>query len=112
VNISSGTVHSGTPMFAHYVTSKAAVIGLTRVMARELGDFNIRVNAIAPGYTQSLDEPGDEFLNRLRQVATVRCLKRVQEPEDLVGAVLFFCSDDSAFITGQTLLVDGGSSMS
>ncbi|HLQ34739.1 MAG TPA: 3-oxoacyl-ACP reductase family protein [Chloroflexota bacterium] len=112
VNISSGTVHSGTPMFAHYVTSKAAVIGLTRVMARELGDYNIRVNAIAPGYTQSLDDPDDEFMTRLRHVANMRCLKRVQEPRDLVGTVIFFCSDDSAFITGQTLLVDGGSSMS
>jgi len=112
VNISSGTVHMGTPMFAHYVTSKAGVIGLTRVMARELGDYNVRVNAIAPGYTQSLDEPDQAFLARLRQVADQRCLKRVQEPQDLVGTVLFFCSDDSAFITGQTLLVDGGSSMS
>jgi len=71
-------------MFAHYVTSKAAVIGLTRVMARELGDYNIRVNAIAPGYTQSLDEPDDEFLTRLRGVANMRCLKRVQEPQDRI----------------------------
>ncbi len=112
VNISSGTVHAGTPNFAHYVTSKAGVIGLTRVMARELGDYNVRVNAIAPGLTLSIEDADEAFVARHRNLAGMRCLKRIQEPQDLVGTVIFFCSDESAFITGQTLLVDGGSSMS
>jgi 3-oxoacyl-[acyl-carrier protein] reductase len=110
VNISSGTVFSGTPWFAHYVTSKAGVIGFTRVLAKELGEWNINVNAIAPGLTQSLDEADvDQGLmeyheNRARQ----RSVKRLETPQDLVGAAAFLCSPDSDFMTGQTLVVDGG----
>jgi len=110
VNISSGTVHAGAPNFAHYVTSKAAVIGLTRVMSRELGDYDIRVNAIAPGLTLSI-EADEARVAQHKNFAMMRSIKRIQAPEDLVGAVIFFISEDSAFVTGQTLLVDGGASM-
>jgi 3-oxoacyl-[acyl-carrier protein] reductase len=111
VNISSGTVFSGTPRFAHYVTSKAGVIGFTRALARELGDSNITVNAVAPGLTQSFDEIDDETLQRFEQISQSRAMKRVQTPQDLVGAIAFLCSSDSDFMTGQTLVVDGGSAM-
>src|SRR5690348_8892529 len=108
INISSGTIFSGTEGFAHYVTSKAAVWGLARVLARELGPFGVRVNAITPGLTSSemVQEvyPAEILANR----AEARVFRREQLPEDLVGTVVFLCSEASAFITGQTLNVDGG----
>ena len=111
VNISSGSIFSGQGMRIHYVTSKAGVVGFTRTLARELGDFSITVNTLTPGST--LSEPQDnakavEF--RQSGVAT-RCLKRVQIPEDLVGAMIFLCSSESDFMTGQTMVVDGGNMM-
>jgi 3-oxoacyl-[acyl-carrier protein] reductase len=108
VNISSGTVFNGSPGRVHYVASKAAVVGITRVLARELGGDNIRVNAIAPGNTLSEENPTEEIVRMREAAAASRALKRVQRPQDLVGAVQFLLSDDAAFITGQTLLVDGG----
>ena len=111
INVSSGTVHYGAPMVAHYVTSKAGVIGFTRALARELGEFHITVNAIAPGLTLSLDEPDERTLEGDRRRMEARSIKRSQVPEDLVGTVIFLCSSDSAFITGQTLAVDGGATM-
>ena len=108
VNISSGTVFLGTPHFAHYVTTKAGVIGFTRTLATEAGEFGITVNAIAPGLTATrtvLDGPlGDMF----EGIISMQALKRRQEPEDLVGALLFFVTDEGAFVTGQTIAVDGG----
>jgi NAD(P)-dependent dehydrogenase (short-subunit alcohol dehydrogenase family) len=108
INISSGTIFSGTEGFAHYVTSKAAVWGLTRVLARELGDYGVRVNAVTPGLTSSemVQEvyPSDLLAAR----AQARVFRREQMPEDLVGTIVFLCADASAFITGQTLNVDGG----
>lgn len=108
INISSGTIFSGTEGFAHYVTSKAAVWGLARVLARELGPYGVRVNAITPGLTSSemVQEvyPAEALTDR----AQARVFRREQVPEDLVGTVVFLCSDASAFITGQTLNVDGG----
>ena len=108
VNISSGTVFAGTTNLLHYVTSKAGVIGLTRGLSRELGDYNINVNAIAPGLTISMDDSNDvrSGFNDLRVQA--RALKRTETPEDLVGTAVFLCSSDSDFMTGQTLVVDGG----
>ncbi len=111
VNISSGTVYKGTPRFAHYVTSKAGVIGFTRVLAKELGEHNIMVNAVAPGLTQSLGDIDDETMQMFERQAESRALKRVQMPEDLVGTVAFLCSADSDFMTGQTLVVDGGAAL-
>lgn len=111
VNISSTVHFKGTSMLLHYVASKGAVIGMTRALARELGSSNIRVNSVAPGYTLSegvLAHP--EQVDRLAEASRAgRALCRDQRPEDVAGSVAFFLSDASAFITGQTLIVDGGS---
>ena len=111
VNISSGTVFSGSPQILHYVTSKAGVIGLTRALARELGDYNINVNAVAPGLTMSMDEIDDVRMARNQTRIEARAIKRSEVPQDLVGTVVFLCSSDSDFMTGQTLVVDGGAQM-
>ena len=111
VNISSGTVFNGSTQMLHYVTSKAGVIGLTRSLARELGDYNINVNAIAPGLTVSMDADDEDKLLRFETRMQARSLKRLEGPQDLVGAVLFLCSPDSDFMTGQTMVVDGGAQM-
>jgi 3-oxoacyl-[acyl-carrier protein] reductase len=109
VNISSGTWLSGSPGRIHYVTSKAGVVGFTRTLAREVGEDNINVNAIAPGSTLSEENPTEEILKLRRARLGDRALKRVQVPQDLVGTVLFLCSPLSDFMTGQTVAVDGGS---
>jgi 3-oxoacyl-[acyl-carrier protein] reductase len=111
INISSGTALKGSASRIHYVTSKAGIIGFTRTLAMEVGKDNICVNCIAPGSTLS-EENADEALIKYRQAAaSTRALQRMQRPEDLVGAVAFFASADSDFITGQTLVVDGGAHM-
>jgi NAD(P)-dependent dehydrogenase (short-subunit alcohol dehydrogenase family) len=107
VNISSASVLSGSPLFAHYTSSKGGLIALTRVMAREAGGRGIRVNAVAPGFT--LTDASRELFEDPESYGVDRgALKRSAHPEDIVGAVLFLASDASAFITGQTLVVDGG----
>ena len=111
INISSGTAFNGSATRIHYVTSKAGVLGFTRTLAREVGPHGITVNAIAPGSTLSEEHVTDEIIKMRRGAVQGRALARLQLPEDLVGAVIFFASDDSAFITGQTLVVDGGGFM-
>jgi NAD(P)-dependent dehydrogenase (short-subunit alcohol dehydrogenase family) len=111
VNIASGTLFKGTPHLMHYVASKGAVVAMTRVMARELGADNIMVNCIAPGLTLSPAVQATYSLADIEANKASRALKREEEPEDLSGALVFFCSGESDFITGQTLLVDGGSVM-
>jgi len=101
-------VFAGTPMFLHYVTSKAGVIGLSRALARELGESGINVNAVSPGLTASLEVIPEEQARLHQQRVEARSIKRVEVPEDLVGVVVFLCSADSDFMTGQTLVVDGG----
>ena len=108
INISSGTIFGGQTGFAHYVTSKAAVWGLARVLARELGEFGVRVNSITPGLTSSEMVQEIYGTDALQLNAERRIFRREQTPQDLVGTVVFLCSDASAFITGQTLNVDGG----
>ncbi|MEW6475712.1 MAG: 3-oxoacyl-ACP reductase family protein [Actinomycetota bacterium] len=112
VNISSGTAHAGIVGALHYVTSKGAVIGFTRALARELGDFGINVNCLTPGFTMSeaskklMREAGAESLEDL--VVAAQCFKRPEQPEDLTGAVVFLVSNLSDFMTGQVVNVDGG----
>lgn len=112
INIASGTVFKGTPMLLHYVSSKGAQVAFTRALAREVGDDGITVNCIAPGLTMSEKVIEDEQWTAVKDGNTAsRAIKREQVPEDLLGAVVFFSSSDSDFITGQTLVVDGGSAM-
>jgi NAD(P)-dependent dehydrogenase (short-subunit alcohol dehydrogenase family) len=110
INLASGTPYKGVPFFLHYVASKGAVIAMTRALAKELGGDNVLVNTVAPGFTISdgvLANPVQ--LEQLREAsAKARVLVRDQYPEDIVGAVLFFAGDESSFVTGQSLVVDGG----
>jgi 3-oxoacyl-[acyl-carrier protein] reductase len=108
VNISSGTALNGSAGRIHYVTSKAGVIGFTRTLAREVGEDNINVNAIAPGSTLSEENPSEDVIKMRAARLQDRALKRVQMPQDLVGTVLFLSSPLSDFMTGQTVAVDGG----
>ena len=107
INISSSTAYWGTPNFLHYVTSKAALIGLTRSLAREVGEFGICVNAIAPGLVEHEGQNAPKALTELQ--LKERSIKRLQTPEDLLGTLVFLASSDSDFMTGQTIVVDGGS---
>jgi NAD(P)-dependent dehydrogenase (short-subunit alcohol dehydrogenase family) len=107
INISSSTAFAGTPLFLHYVASKAALIGITRSLAREVGVYGICVNAIAPGLVQHEGQNAPKEFTDFQLKA--RALKRLQTPDDLLGALLYLASSDSDFVTGQTLLVDGGS---
>ena len=107
INVSSATVFSGSPLWAHYVASKGGLIALTRVMAREAGDLGIRVNALAPGFT--LTDASRELIADAETYGVERgAIKRGARAEDMVGAALFLASDSSAYVTGQTLVVDGG----
>ena len=111
INIASGTFFKGVPHYIHYTTSKGGVMGFTRSLARELGDFGIRVNAIAPGFTLSGENEKNMPDEGKAANVRVRMLKRAEVPEDLVGTLIFLASDDSRFITGQTIVVDGGGSV-
>jgi NAD(P)-dependent dehydrogenase (short-subunit alcohol dehydrogenase family) len=113
INLGSGAPIKGNPFFLHYVTSKGAVITMTRALAREVGRDNITVNALAPGFTLSEGiRANPEHMKRNRDAINAsRAMPRDQHPDDLVGTVSFLASDDAAFITGQTLVVDGGSAM-
>jgi NAD(P)-dependent dehydrogenase (short-subunit alcohol dehydrogenase family) len=112
INIASGTAYKGQRHMAAYVTSKGAVVSMTKTLARDLGGENINVNTIAPGFTES--DSVKDFPHQMAHTdATVksRALQRRQLPEDLVGALVFLASPASDFITGQTIAVDGGSIM-
>jgi 3-oxoacyl-[acyl-carrier protein] reductase len=111
VNISSSRVWEGTPNRLHYTTSKAGVIGFTRALSREVGEFGITVNAITPGYTLSETQVASSSGNYLASRVEGRVFERAQVPADLVGAVMFLSSSASDFMTGQTINVDGGKSM-
>ncbi len=111
INISSSTFFKGVPDYIHYTTSKGGVVGFTRSLAREVGAFGIRVNAIAPGFTLSGENETNISEERKRANIQMRMLPRAELPEDIVGTMVFLASDDSDFITGQTILVDGGGSV-
>lgn len=110
VNVASTSPMKGVTGMPHYVASKGAVIALTKSLAKELGADNVRVNAIAPGFTLSDGIMRNvEHVEKFREIGkSSRSLKRDQQPVDLVGAVSFLLGDDSSFITGQTIVVDGG----
>jgi NAD(P)-dependent dehydrogenase (short-subunit alcohol dehydrogenase family) len=110
VNISSGTPFRGVPFLLHYVTSKGAIVALTRALARELGKDSIHVNCVAPGFTMSEGvKSHPEVIEKLRDVSIAsRAIQRDQVPEDVVGAVVFLCTPAADFITGQTMVIDGG----
>jgi NAD(P)-dependent dehydrogenase (short-subunit alcohol dehydrogenase family) len=111
VNIASGTVFKGIPLMLHYVSSKGAIVAMTRCLARELGDDGVRVNTLAPGLVMSesvLDNPawrGAVVQNNVNS----RAIKRDATPEDMCGTMVYLCSSESDFVTGQVLVVDGGS---
>jgi 3-oxoacyl-[acyl-carrier protein] reductase len=111
VNIASSRVFEGTPLRLHYTTSKAGVIGFTRALAREVGPHGITVNAVSPGNTLSETQVSSSSAQYLATRVEGRAIPRNQMPDDLVGAVMFFASAASDFITGQTLVVDGGRAM-
>ena len=108
VNISSAAVNIGRVGYLHYTTSKSALIGMTRSLARELGRFGITVNAVMPGATETEVARETVTPERKAQLLATRSIPRVQTPEDLLGLVRFLASEESAFITGQSIVVDGG----
>ncbi len=111
INIASGTFFSGTGNMPHYTTSKGGVIALTRVMARQLGQWGINVNCMTPGSTMSEEVVTDEVRRRRESSVRGRAFSRVELPEDITGTALFLASSDSDFMTGQLLVVEGGGIM-
>ncbi len=109
INLASEVFFTGSQGFVHYVSSKGGVIGLTRALAIELGPYGICVNAVAPGYTDT--EASRTIADVSKYDISRTPLKRLERPEDVVGIVAFLASDESDFITGQTVLVDGGRAM-
>jgi NAD(P)-dependent dehydrogenase (short-subunit alcohol dehydrogenase family) len=110
INVSSGSFFNPPPNQTHYVSAKAGVIGFTRALAVSLGKYNITVNAITPGLTSTPAVVNQFPADMINKLAEQGALKRRQTADDLVGAIVFLASDDAAFVTGQTINVDGGRS--
>jgi NAD(P)-dependent dehydrogenase (short-subunit alcohol dehydrogenase family) len=110
VNISSGTPFRGVPFLLHYVTSKGAIVAFTRALAKEVGKTGVLVNCVAPGFTMSAGvEEHPEVVAALQQVSvSSRTIQRDQVPEDVVGAVVYLAGPAASFVTGQTIVIDGG----
>ena len=113
VNISSGTAFKGAQLLLHYVSSKGAIIAMTRSLARELGDDGIRVNTLAPGLVMSEGVLANQGMSGTRAKDNIasRAIKRETTPADVCGTLIYLCSPDSDFVTGQVIIVDGGSAM-
>lgn len=107
-NIASGTPLLGLPNYLHYITSKSAMFGMSRSMARELGPFNVTVNTFIPGVTKTEVERPSVSEEKFKGYVQMQCLKRMSTPDDMAKVMTFLCSDEAAWITGQTILVDGG----
>ena len=112
INIGSSAVHMGWPSPIHYISAKAGVMGFTRKLAREVGGDGICVNSIAPGGTLSEANPTPEVLKLRQSTVAGRAIPRIQYPQDLVGTAIFLATEESDFMTGQTIVVDGGAAMS
>jgi NAD(P)-dependent dehydrogenase (short-subunit alcohol dehydrogenase family) len=108
INVCSGTVIMGRENYLHYVTSKSAAIGMTRAMARELGEWAITVNCFWPGVTKTEIERPSVPSHAFDGLMQMQAIKRLSTTDDAAGAMMFLCSDDAGFITGQSMLVDGG----
>jgi 3-oxoacyl-[acyl-carrier protein] reductase len=108
INVASGTFFHGTGDMPHYTASKGGVVALTRVLAKQLGPWNINVNCLTPGSTMSEETITDEVRQRRESSARGRAFQRVEVPEDITGTALFLASEDSDFMTGQLLVVEGG----
>jgi len=111
INIGSGTAFRGIPWMLHYVTSKGGIMAFTRALARELGEHGVRVNTLAPGFTLSdtvMRENAVHVATARERAVQSRALKRDEQPQDLLGALIFLASAESDFVTGQTIAVDGG----
>lgn len=111
INISSSTVFKGKPHYIHYVTSKAGIIGFTRALAKELGEYNIRVNCVAPGYLKTEISRETTSIERQKAILNNQCVKRFGEPADILGLILYLASEESDFMSGQTLNIDGGDNL-
>jgi 3-oxoacyl-[acyl-carrier protein] reductase len=111
INIASGTFFSGSGNMPHYTSAKGGVVALTRVLARQLGEWGINVNCMTPGSTMSEDSVTEEVLKRRESSIDKRAFRRVETPADIVGTALFLASSDSDFITGQLVVVEGGGIM-
>ena len=111
INIASGTFFSGSGNMPHYTTAKGGVVALTRVMARQLGEFGINVNCMTPGSTMSEESVSDEVLKRREGGVEKRAFRRIETPADIVGTAVYLASTDSDFVTGQLLVVEGGGIM-
>ena len=113
VNIASGVVHVGPPMMPHYTASKGAVWVMTKSLARELAEHNVQINSLCPGFV--LSEPilanPDKWGRFIEMAPQARLIKRDQQPEDLIGALIFLASSDSDFMTGQSITIDGGTTL-
>jgi 3-oxoacyl-[acyl-carrier protein] reductase len=108
INVASGAVRLGRPNYLHYIATKAALAGMSLSMARELGPDNITVNAILPGATFTEIERKTVTPAQKERIVAMQCIPRAEVPEDLVGTVLFLASEASAFVTGQSINLDGG----
>lgn len=111
INIASGTFFNGSGDMPHYTAAKGGVVALTRVMAKQLGDWNINVNCLTPGSTMSEENVTPEIRARRESSSGSRAFRRVEVPEDITGTALFLASADSDFMTGQLLVVEGGGIM-
>jgi len=113
VNIASGVVHVGPPMMPHYTASKGAVWVMTKSLARELADYEVQINSLCPGFILSdqVLANKDKWGMFAERAPQARLIKRQQTPEDLLGALMFLCSSDSDFMTGQSIVIDGGTTL-